>query len=429
VPPFRFSERIPPSRLSFSLRTGGIPRSTVSAFVLLRAAAVAQATLERAPRHETLNESISDAGRRVTPAELRAQRPLSPAADRRIPSLDGLRAISIGLVVLSHLAGTERSPINGRVADILPLGELGVRVFFVISGFLITNLLLDEWNRYGTISLSRFYFRRTFRILPPYYTLILVVAIGAFLQLIRLAPADLVHAVTYSSNYYAQRSWWVGHTWSLAVEEQFYLLWPAVLLLAGRRGAFAVATAVVVISPFVRLVLWHFAASNTNGIGHGFETVADSLAIGCLLAGLASWLIAQSWYRRMLASPAFLLVPLIVLAASAFHEHPRVYFFASFTLMNVGAALCVHWAVMYHKGVVGRFLNARPVAFVGVISYSIYLWQQLFLNRYSQSALATFPLNIILMAIASLASFYLVERPSLATRHRLEVRLFPRRRG
>jgi peptidoglycan/LPS O-acetylase OafA/YrhL len=328
------------------------------------------------------------------------------------------------MVVFSHLGGTRGFPISARVTELLPLGDLGVRVFFVISGFLITNLLLDDWNRHGSISLSRFYFRRTFRILPPYYVLIAAIAAAAILQLIQLAPRDLPHAITYTSNYYPQRSWWIGHTWSLAVEEQFYLLWPAVLLLAGRRGGFVVAAAVVFLSPFVRLAMWQFAPSPTGGIGHGFEAVADSLAIGCLLAGLATWLSAQRWYRRILESPAFLFVPLIVLAASALHEHPRLYFFVSFTVMNVGTALCVHWAVTYDKGRVGRFLNATPLAFVGVISYSIYLWQQLFLNRYSTSVAAMFPLNIILVAVAALASFYLVERPSLRARHRLEARLF-----
>src|SRR6185503_16224118 len=103
------------------------------------------------------------------------------------------------------------------------------------------------------------------------------------LQLIPLGPGDLAHAIAYTSTYHPQRSWWLGHTWSLAVEEQFYLLWPAVLLLAGRRGGLAVAAAVVLISPFVRLAMWEFAPSPYGGIGDGFEAVADSLAIGCLL--------------------------------------------------------------------------------------------------------------------------------------------------
>jgi peptidoglycan/LPS O-acetylase OafA/YrhL len=352
----------------------------------------------------------------------------SAVSERRVPSLDGLRAISISLVLFSHLAGTQHFPIGASVGNILPLGELGVRVFFVISGFLITNLLLDEWDRRGDINLVRFYFRRTFRILPPYYVLVAVVAVLSLAELIQTAQGDIFHAISYTSNYHPHRSWWIGHTWSLAVEEQFYLLWPAALLFAGRRRGFFVAAAVVLVSPFVRLGLWELSPTPDSGIGARFETIADSLAMGCLLAGLAGWLVTQSWYRRLLDSRAFVLVPLTVVAASALHEHPRPYLFVSFTVMNLGAALSVHWAVTHHMGRVGRFLNARPIAFIGVISYSIYLWQQLFLNRYSTSWAASFPANIVLALAAALASFYLVERPSLRMRHRLESRLFAPKR-
>src|SRR6185503_16392845 len=160
----------------------------------------------------------------------------SSSVDRRVPSLDGLRAISIALVVFCHMAGTRGFPISEAAGNILPFAALGVRVFFVISGFLITKLLLAEWSRTGGIDLSRFYLRRTLRIMPPYYVLLVAVAMAASVDLIRLAPGDLAHAATYTSNYAPDRSWWIGHTWSLSVEEQFYLLWPAVLLLAGRRA-------------------------------------------------------------------------------------------------------------------------------------------------------------------------------------------------
>ncbi len=331
-------------------------------------------------------------------------------------------------VLLAHLCGTRGFPISAEVGHLLPLGELGVRVFFVISGFLITNLLLDELNRTGSIHLGRFYLRRTFRIFPPYYVLIAVLALASAAGLLQLAKGDLVHGLTYTSNYHATRSWWIGHTWSLAVEEQFYLLWPAVLLLAGLRRGVITAAAVVLIAPLVRIALWLFVPSVSDGIGHRFETVADALAIGCVLAVAAQRLVASPLYRRVLDSRAFILVPFAVIAASALHDRPRIYFLISFTIMNVGAALCVHWAVCHHAGRVGRILNARPLAFVGVISYSIYLWQQLFLNRYSGSFVASFPANLVLVFVAALASFYLIERPSLRARRSVEQWVFPRRK-
>jgi hypothetical protein len=156
-----------------------------------------------------------DQGRRVRSAETMG---LSMRGDR-IPSLDGLRAISIGLVLFGHLLGTSGFFLPLEANKHLALGELGVRVFFVISGFLITNLLLTELAAAGRIHIGRFYLRRTFRIFPPYYVFILVLALAALARWIELAPGDLFHTLTYTSNYDATRSWNVGHTWSLSVEE------------------------------------------------------------------------------------------------------------------------------------------------------------------------------------------------------------------
>jgi peptidoglycan/LPS O-acetylase OafA/YrhL len=108
--------------------------------------------------------------------------------------------------------------------------------------------------------------------------------------------------------------------------------------------------------------------------------------------------------------------------ANLLHDHPVVYFGAGLTLTNVGIALCLDRCVTHASGRTGRILNAAPMVFVGLISYSLYLWQQIFLNRESASALATFPLNLILAVSAALASYYIVERPALRFRRWLEKR-------
>src|SRR5687767_341370 len=132
----------------------------------------------------------------------------------RIRSLDGLRAVAILLVLLAHLphslaaapAWTER---------LAPLGLLGVRVFFVISGFLISSLLFAELEKSGGISLKRFYFRRTLRIFPAFYVYIAAIAVAAALGYVVLLPNDVLAAVTYTTNYHRDRSWYLGHAWSL----------------------------------------------------------------------------------------------------------------------------------------------------------------------------------------------------------------------
>ncbi len=345
----------------------------------------------------------------------------------RIPSLDGLRAISISLVVISHLLWTQDF-IGAREVGLkwfTPLGGLGVTVFFVISGFLITNLLLRELDTEKHIHLTKFYLRRTLRIFPPYYFFVLAVIVLQVVEWIELAPGDVPHALSYTVNYHAQRSWYLGHAWSLSVEEQFYLLWPAVLLFAGKRRGLWIAVSVMTLCPLIRLGIWYFFPSLIKyEIGYRFETVADSIAVGCVLAGTQEWLKLQRPYQKILASRLFILVPLVVLCAGLLPNSSRLNLLFGITVQNIGIAACIAWSVTNYSGKIGKVLNSKPVVFLGVMSYSVYLWQQPFLNPGSSSILSRFPLNLMLVGVASLASYYFIERPSLELRQRLERRIF-----
>ena len=345
---------------------------------------------------------------------------MSIAGERRIPSLDGLRSISITLVLVSHLAGTKNFPISAAQGNALGLGEFGVVVFFVISGFLITGLLLDEAARKGTVDLGRFYLRRTLRIFPPYYAFLICLLIAGALGSVSLNPSDGWRAATYTANYDLGRSWYVGHTWSLSVEEQFYLLWPAVLLLARTRRAILIAAAVVLAAPAIRIGEWMLLRQYGDGIGHRFETIFDAIAIGCVLAGVRSKLHQTTWYPRLLASPAFVIVPIAAVGGNLLHDHPLASFGLGMTITHVGIALCIDWCVTFHEGRVGRVLNSAPFVYVGVLSYSLYLWQQPFLNRGFESVVTAFPLNILIVMALALMSYYVIERPSLALRKSVE---------
>ena len=335
----------------------------------------------------------------------------------RIPSLDGLRAISIAFVLAGHLGGTAGFPIPVRIVGYFGVAELGVRVFFVISGFLITGLLLDEIQKTDTISLPHFYLRRTLRIFPPYYAMLLCVGLAAAFGGLDLKPGDLLHALTYTTNYHANRAWSLGHTWSLAVEEQFYLLWPAVMLVIGPSRSTKAVLAIIIVVPFIRLVEWYAGAHAL--IGNSFETVADALATGCLLALARDALWHNTRYQRLLRSTWFIVVPAIPLALSGL-SRPRTEFAIGITLSNLCVAATIDWCVRFHEGRIGRILNARSIAFLGTLSYSLYLWQQPFVNRTSEGAVARFPLSVLLAFGCALASYYLVERPALAFRSKLE---------
>ncbi|MEO7458037.1 MAG: acyltransferase [Gemmatimonadaceae bacterium] len=342
------------------------------------------------------------------------------APARRIPSLDGLRAISILAVVAGHLAGTAGYPeVVSRLTrnQYIDLGGLGVRVFFIISGFLITGLLLEERRERGNISLTAFYARRTFRILPAYFMFVIAIVIATHLQLIQTTASDIWHAMTFTMNYAEGRSWSVGHLWSLAVEEQFYLLWPTTVALLPLARARKVALAAVLVVPVVRVALSMLFPEYRPLIGTSFETSADALALGCLLAFDQDRLWQNERYVRLARWP---LIVAIFLVGIAFSVRYRPSILIGMSMVNLGFVLAIDRVVRLPEGRFGKVLNARPVVWIGVLSYSIYLWQQLFLNRDGAAQWNAFPLNVILAFAAAIASYYLVEKPALRQRKRFQ---------
>jgi peptidoglycan/LPS O-acetylase OafA/YrhL len=344
-----------------------------------------------------------------------SERPSLPAPPR-IPGLDGLRAVAILLVLCSHVQGAPGAP-SLPLPKGLHLGELGVRIFFVISGYLITSLLLREVARRGQISLRDFFARRVLRIFPAFYVFLLVVFVLAAERIIELRPGDALHAVTYTMNYHGERAWWLGHLWSLSVEEQFYLFWPVILALVGARRGLMVAAAAVVAAPLIRVGTWVFWPSARAGIGEVFPTVFDALAVGCLLAGLSDRLGRSPRYLAALRSPFFALVPLFGLAISMV---PRVSFELAVgqSLVNVAIAFSIDRCVRCPEGVTGRLLARPTLVWIGSMSYSLYLWQQLFLNRHSEAWLNAFPLNLGLTFAVAAFSYYGIEQPILRLRPR-----------
>lgn len=334
--------------------------------------------------------------------------------NRNIPSLDGLRAVSICLVLLAHLSGTRGFPrlnLDG-------LGEFGVRVFFVISGYLITSLLLKERVKAGTIRLPKFYFRRLTRLSPALLFYLIVVFALYAAGAVTLREGDVLHALTYTMNFHFDRAWQLGHLWSLSVEEQFYLLWPAVLLLAGTRAR-SVCFSVIAVVPLIRISLLLFDRSLIVHSDELFFTVADTLAAGCALAFIQPWLWQNSWYTRFQKSTVFWLVPLAALAIN-FNPIWRLQALVGFTAMNVCILLTIDQAVRMPNTAWGNCLNLKPMRTIGVISYSLYLWQQLFLNRGSINILCSFPMNLILAFLMAGVSYVLVESPALRLRGQWE---------
>ena len=347
--------------------------------------------------------------------EADAPRKTLPSAGR-MPSLDGLRAISIVLVVVGHLVGT-----RGFAFPDLGIGDyahLGVVVFFVISGFLITSLLISEYDTHGSVSLKLFYARRSLRIFPASYTYLAVVSALWLGGQITLKAPDLWHGFTYTVNYLPDGSWEVSHLWSLSVEEQFYLLWPFAFAALGPRKATWAAAGVVCFGIFARISNRVFLIGTPYHDQPWFPMVADSLAVGCLLARLRGWLEEQAWYVRSFQPGYSLLLLVLILLLNRYSSYTVVSVFGT-TVIYFSLAVLIHRCVYDANDRMGWFLNCKPVAFVGVLSYSLYLWQQLFVNRYSGAWVNAFPQNLMFAVAAALASYFLVEKPLLRLRHRL----------
>jgi len=323
----------------------------------------------------------------------------------RIASLDGLRAGSIALVLLGHLAGTRYFPLRSPYLA-AHYADAAVRAFFVISGFLITTLLLREQQESGTIRLKEFYVRRAYRILPAAYYFMIVVSTVFHAT---LSGKDLAIAFTYLTSYSLHRPWILGHLWSLSVEEQFYFVWPLVIR-RGAKTATRVAIGVMVLAPAVRLIL--AASGHAQGNGSYFPLVSDAIAIGCLLALLQPMVQKCSgffaWSGFPLIWMATLLIPVF------FRTHYAAYETVGSPVLHVGLALCIQNAITARY----RVLNARLPVWIGTLSYSLYLWQEPFLNRYSSRWYTAFPANLVLAFLAAGISYYCIERPALRWRAR-----------
>jgi peptidoglycan/LPS O-acetylase OafA/YrhL len=299
-------------------------------------------------------------------------------------------------------------------------GALGVRIFFTISGFLITSLLLDELNHSGGISIKKFFLRRALRIFPAYYGYLVIISLCTAIGWISLRPGDLVASLTYTINYHYDRSWWVGHAWSLSVEEQFYLLFPLLLAFLGRKAATLGAVSVVVLAPIVRVILLS-TPGGRSAAGEAFPAVADTIAMGCLLALVEPWLARQPKYLDVLRSRYFALVPLTVVVLNM-NPGGRIRAGLLETIIAFLIVLMIDRWVRFPDGPSGRLLNSRPFVKVGILSYSIYLWQQPFLTRSVSGPLQRFPVNLICLAVTAWLSYKFIEQPFLTIRKRLEQR-------
>ena len=357
---------------------------------------------------------------------------MDPSASSRFDTLDGLRGVAVLTVVLYH----------SRVAGFRG-GFLGVDIFFVLSGFLITTLLLRERARTGSVDLKRFYVRRALRLLPALIVL-LTVALAfprVFLQRLedghspRLWLAAL-SAISYASNWVRafelHEMGYLEHTWSLGMEEQFYTLWPPLLLLLLSRrirGPWIVAiiAAGIALSAGLRALLWHGPDSFLR-VYYGLDTRMDSLLVGCLLA----YLLARNMVPRTPGWAAGIRIGAVLAGGVlAILIHQAGYTSAStyhggllLAALAIGVVL-LHLVHSPSRAAV-IILGFPVLVWVGRISYGVYLWHTPVLTGLQEARLVRLgipaPMRAVFVVAVTFAvaaiSFYVIERPILRANDR-----------
>jgi peptidoglycan/LPS O-acetylase OafA/YrhL len=343
-----------------------------------------------------------------------------------IPTLDGWRGIAVIGVILYH-GRLEFSRSSSLAVRLAAHCYVGVDMFFAISGFLICGLLLREYEATGDISLRRFYIRRFFRILPPYYvSLAAICATGAFLAL-PFNFADVPSCLFFYRNYRPlgideYGGFYTAHYWTLAIEEHFYLLWPMLVLAVKpkRAGKVAFFLAMAVFAWRVIEGRFHLLAAvlpPANLLART-DTRMDALLWGCLAA------IYFPNIRRLAARIRFSqlwFVPASIIVIAQKMQPPGLVL-----LDAVLFPVLLLSTVIQPYSVLGRILEWRPLRWVGTISFSLYLWQELFLPgptaelargnfRHLQQA----PWNLLAILGCACLSRYLIEIPMTRIGHRI----------
>ena len=359
----------------------------------------------------------ADGNRRANFAETLQERLGRPT----IPSLNGFRALAVLAVIAYH---AETGFVGFRAGS-------GVMLFFVISGFLITWLLLKETDRYGDVSITNFYIRRALRIFPAFYCFLALLLILMWATSMPVAWSHALSAALYVSNYYHAVSSatveHLEHTWSLGVEEQFYLLWPTIF--APLRHNLPRLTRVLL--SCIALVWIHraslaFAGVDDQYLYRAFDTRADQLFVGCLLAVA----LKQGWGMRFwerMCRPLAAVATIALLQLSLwldYNDAPTAFLYRFVVGQAVEPFLL---AIVLVQGIMlwDRFLEWRPLRYLGTISYGMYLYHALALALVrrlttSEPGIPSTMLGIIATAALASVSFFLLERPVLKVKDRLQ---------
>lgn len=343
---------------------------------------------------------------------------------RYIPALDGVRGIAI-LVVMAfngHLLGMQG-------------GFIGVDIFFVLSGFLITSLLVQDFRLTSRIGLKNFYLRRALRLLPALFALMLFCIVFVLIFQPDKA-ANTLKGVLYTLFYIAN---WaqappldpgigpLSHAWSLSVEEQFYIVWPLLLLALLRIKSKGVVLAILLflISGSVAISVWLWQAHVPFlRMYFGSDTRAHELLIGCVAALLISWGVFQyaDRFRGIFHIASAISIVGILSSLFLLRHNTAFVYNGGFTLIAIATAIVIVDLVLYPSAIL-PFFEFAPLVWVGKISYGLYLWHFPIFEASrrlldERAPLVYQAIGVVTTLLVATASYYLLEKPFLKLRHR-----------
>jgi peptidoglycan/LPS O-acetylase OafA/YrhL len=332
-----------------------------------------------------------------------------------IPTLNGWRAIAVMLVIGSHasvMMQNSGTAVGSFAASIFSHAGIGVDVFFAISGYLICSLLLKEKSIDGTIDLPAFYRRRAFRILPALIGYL--AAIGTLREagiLPTVSIGELLSSLLFVRNYF-DGSWYTGHFWSLAIEEHFYIFVPVMLMVLSWKNSLRLAIAIAVACATIRLL-----ESGLPDLKVEFRTEArlDAIMYGAIFALIV--------FRFRPAFEHYLTLPTVagavILAILLCYLLP--YMPLRRTVLAMMMPVLIVYTTINYKSAFGQFLEWKPLQWVGKLSYSLYIWQMLFLvsGERAMPWVQGFPISFVFIIGCASASYYLIERPFIALGHQI----------
>ncbi len=358
--------------------------------------------------------------------------PIETVRFQHFPALDGVRAIAIISVMLYHL--------EFLVPELNPLvrgGFLGVDIFFVLSGFLITSILLKEQDSFGSISLKNFFIRRFFRLAPAFWFFLVVLYFFGNYILPPIQAQIIYDNYNFAYAFFYLMNWHrasneaitgnLNHTWSLAIEEQFYIIWSVVLYKAFSEGRNRKQITIATAGFIVVIILWRairaFIGVDVYILYYSTDTRIDALLIGCVASMIYCWrLVPDAFFEsrpfRILTITA-LLISFLILFGNSYTDIDLYY--GSISLFTTSIATLLLWIVTRNGTWLHFILESGPLRWIGRISYPLYLWHYAFYEfakKSFESVAVQVIVGIATAIVVAAISYYIIEKPFLRIKDR-----------